>query len=93
MPDNPDGFEENPQAPFSADDEEENVIDESIWGPQKKLTAEEQASYDAWFRKKVQASLDYAKRPDAVFYTHEEVMARMRARIATRIAEAQKLED
>jgi hypothetical protein len=70
----PDGFEENPQAPLAVDDEE-NVIDESIWGPQKKLTAEEQAACDVWFRRKVQASLDYAKRPDAVFYTHEEVMA------------------
>jgi hypothetical protein len=69
----PDGFEENPQASLEADDDED-VIDESIWGPQKKLTAEEQAEYDAWFRKKVQASLDYVKRPDAVFYTHDEVM-------------------
>lgn len=93
MSDNPDGFEENPQVPLSADDKEDNVIDESIFGPKKKLTPEEQAEYDAWFRKKVQASLDHAKRPDAVFYTHEEVMARMRARLAKRIAEAQQLED
>lgn len=55
MSDDPKGFEENPQAPLT--DDEENVIDESIWGPQKTLTPEEQASYDAWFRKKVQASL------------------------------------
>jgi hypothetical protein len=68
----PDGFEENPQS--ALDDEESDVVDESIWGPQKVLTSEEQAAYDAWFRRKVQASLDYAKRPDAVFYTHEEVM-------------------
>jgi hypothetical protein len=72
MTNDPKGFEENPQAAMT--DDEENVIDESIWGPQKKLTPAEQASYDAWFRKKVQASLDYAKRPDAVFYTHDEVM-------------------
>ena len=72
MSDEPEGFEENPQAALT--DEDENVIDESIWGPQKTLTPEEQASYDAWFRKKVQASLDYAKRPDAIFYTHDEVM-------------------
>jgi hypothetical protein len=69
----PNGFEENPQAPLGADNDEDG-IDESIWGPQEKLTAEEQADYDAWFRRKVQASLDYAKRPDAVFYTHDEVM-------------------
>ena len=74
-----DGFDENPQAPLATDDGEENVIDESIWGPQKVLTPEEQAEYDAWFRKKVQASLDYAKRPDAVFYTHDEVMAHVEA--------------
>ena len=72
MSDDPKGFEENPQAALT--DEDENVVDESIWGPQKVLTPEEQASYDAWFRKKVQASLDYAKRPDAIFYTHDEVM-------------------
>lgn len=73
MSDDPKGFEENPQAALT-DDDGENVINESIWGPQKTLTPEEQASYDAWFRKKVQASLDYAKRPDAIFYTHDEVM-------------------
>lgn len=88
-----DGFEENPQVPFDADEDAENVIDESIFGPQKKLTAEEQADYDAWFRRKVQASLDYAKRPDAVFYSHDEVMERMRQRLEKRIAEAQKRED
>lgn len=72
----PDGFEENPQTPLQADDDEENVIDENIWGPQKKLTPEEQADYDAWFRRKVEAALEYSRRPDAVFYSHEEVMAR-----------------
>jgi hypothetical protein len=87
-----DGFEENPQTPLQPDDDEENIIDESIWGPQKKLTPQEQAEYDAWFRKKVQASLDYAKRPDAIFYTHEEVMARVKARLEQRIAEAEKRE-
>jgi hypothetical protein len=92
MPD-PDGFSENPQAPLEADDDAENVIDESIWGPQEKLSPEEQASYDAWFRRKVHASLDYAKRPDAVFYTHEEVMQRMTERLERRIAKAQKRED
>jgi uncharacterized protein YueI len=72
MPNDPDGFEENPQTALTGD--EDDAIDESIWGPQKALTPEEQAAYDAWFRKKVQASLDYAKSPNAVFYTHEEVM-------------------
>ena len=51
MSDDPKGFEENPQATLTGDDE--NVVDESIWGPQKELTSEEQATYDAWFRKKV----------------------------------------
>jgi hypothetical protein len=88
MSDDPKGFEENPQLPLSADGDEEDAIDEGIFGPQKVLTAEERAEYDAWFRRKVQASLDYAKRPDAVFYTHEEVMQRMRARLERRIAEA-----
>ncbi|UVC10563.1 hypothetical protein IHQ71_08230 [Rhizobium sp. TH2] len=50
MSDNPDGFEDHPQMPLSTDDEEDNVIDESIFGPQKTLTAEEQAEYDAWLR-------------------------------------------
>ena len=77
MSNDPKGFEENPQAPLAADDEDD-AIDESIWGPQKVLTPEEQADYDAWFRRKVQASLDYAKRPDAVFYSHEEVMQHMK---------------
>jgi hypothetical protein len=74
MSNDPKGFEEGPQMPLSADDDEENVIDESIFGPQKMLTQAEQADYDAWFRRKVQASLDYSKRPDAVFHTHDEVM-------------------
>ncbi|MCB1445822.1 MAG: hypothetical protein KDJ87_08495 [Rhizobiaceae bacterium] len=79
--------------PLPADDDEDHVIDESIWGPQKALTPQEQADYDAWFRRKVGAALEYAKRPDAVFYTHDEVMARMRARLEKRIAEAGIRED
>jgi hypothetical protein len=87
----PDGFEENPQAPLEADDEDD-VIEESIWGPQKKLTAEEQAEYDAWFIRKVEKSVEYSKRPDAVFHDHEDVMKRMWDRLERRIAEAQKRE-
>ena len=90
MPDNPDGFEENPQAPLSADGEEDDIIDESIFGPQKKLTAEERAEYDAWLRKKISRSLQRIKDGEAVFYSHEDVMARARARLEQRIAEAQK---
>lgn len=89
MSSDPKGFGENPQMPLSADGDADHIIDESIWGPQKTLTPEEQADYEAWFRRKVGAALDYAKRPDAVFYTHDEVMARMRARLEKRIAEAQ----
>jgi hypothetical protein len=69
-----DGFGENPQAPLSSDDDAENVIDESIFGPQKVLTPEEQVEYDLWFRRKVGAALEDIKRPDAVFLTHDEVM-------------------
>jgi hypothetical protein len=29
----PDGFEENPQTPLQAEGDEENIIDESIFGP------------------------------------------------------------
>jgi hypothetical protein len=89
----PDGFEENPQTPLEADDDEEDVIDESIWGPQKELTPEEQAEYDAWFRRQVEKSLEYSRRPDAVFYDHEDVMKRLWERLEQRIAEAQKREN
>ena len=79
MSDDPDGFEENPQAPLSADDEEDNVIDESIFGPQKTLTAEEQAAYDDWLRKKVGRTMQRIKDGTAKFKSHEEVMAEMKA--------------
>lgn len=77
MTNDPKGFGENPQAALT--DEDDDAIDESIWGPQKVLTPEEQASYDAWFRKKVSAALEYSRRPDAVFHSHEDVMARAEA--------------
>jgi hypothetical protein len=67
-----DGFDENPQSPLDSD--EPHVIDESIWGPQKVLTPEEQADYDAWFRRKIGKALEDIKNPDAVFLTHDEVM-------------------
>ena len=79
MSDDPKGFEENPQAQLSADDDEENVIDESIFGPQKVLTAEEQAEYDAWLREKVTRSLQRIADGTAVFRSHEDVMADMKA--------------
>lgn len=84
------GFEENPQVPLEADDDEENVIDESIFGPQKKLTAEEQADYDAWFLRQIEKSFEYSRRPDAVYRDHEDVMKRMRERLEQRIATADK---
>lgn len=72
----PNGFEENPQTPLGAGgDDNEDTIDESIWGPQKKLTAEEQAEYDAWFRRKIGRTLEEIKNGTAKFYTHDEVMA------------------
>ena len=79
MSDDPKGFEENPQAQLSADGDEENVIDESIFGPQKVLTAEEQAEYDAWLRRKVSRSMARIADGTAVFRSHEEVMADMKA--------------
>ncbi len=75
-----DGFGENPQAPLSANDnDEDNLIDESVFGPQKKLTAEEQAEYDAWFRRKVGRTLQKIKDGTAEFKSHEDVMAEMEA--------------
>lgn len=79
MPD-PDGFNEEPQSPLALNEDEE-TWDESIWGPKKTLTAEEQAEYDAWFRRKVQEGLEDARRPDAVFYSNEEVWAHVDALI------------
>lgn len=86
MPD-PDGFNEEPQSPLVLNEDEE-TWDETIWGPKKTLTEEEQAEYDAWFRRKVQEGLDYARSPDAVFHTQEEVEAMMEARLEERIAQA-----
>jgi hypothetical protein len=85
----PDGFEENPQAPLEADDDD-HVIDESIWGPQKKLTAEEQAEYDAWFIRRVETAVTASKQPDAVVHSHEDVMAMMWEILEERIAKASK---
>jgi hypothetical protein len=93
MSSDPKGFEENPQMPLTADDDQENVIDESIFGPQKVLTPEEQADYDAWFRRKVGAALEYSRRPDAVFVPHDEVMARAEALLKRLDREADIRED
>lgn len=79
MSSDPTGFEENPQAQLSADDDEENVIDESIFGPQKVLTSEEQAEYDAWLRRKVSRSMARIADGTAVFRKHEDVVADMKA--------------
>jgi hypothetical protein len=89
----PNGFEENAQAPLGSDDDADNVIDESLWGPQKKLTPQEQADYDAWFMRQVQKSVDYSKRPDAVYIDHEDVMAMMWEILEDRIAKASKSSD
>lgn len=93
MSDDPKGFEENPQMPLAAEDDEENVVDESIFGRQKMLTPEEQADYDAWLRRKVSRSLARIADGTAVFHKHEDVMARVRARLDRRIAEAAKRGD
>ncbi len=81
MSSDPKGFEENPQAPLSTGDDEENVVDESIFGPQKVLTAEEQAEYDVWLRRKVSRSLARIADGTAVFRSHEDVMADMKAHL------------
>jgi hypothetical protein len=94
MSNDPKGFGENPQKPLAADeDNDDEAIDESIWGPQKVLTAEEQADYDAWFRLKISRSMARIADGTAVFHKHEDVMARVRARLDRRIAEAAKRAD
>jgi hypothetical protein len=93
MSDDPKGFEENPQARLSADGDEDDAIDESIFGPQKTLTAEEQAEYDAWLRGKVRRTLAKLADGTAVLHKHKDVVARLRARLDRRIAEAAKRAD
>jgi hypothetical protein len=36
--------------------------------------SDHEETYDEWFRRQVQKALDEADRPDAVWYSHEEVM-------------------
>ncbi|MGV3551689.1 hypothetical protein [Rhizobium sp.] len=79
MSDKPKGFEENPQMPLAADDDEDNVIDESIFGPQKVLTPQEQADYDDWLRRKVSRSMARIADGTAVFRSHDDVVKDMRA--------------
>lgn len=92
MSSDPKGFEENPQMPLAAEDEDDS-IDESIFGSQKVLTAAEQADYDAWLRQKVSRSMARIADGTAIFHKHEDVMARVRARLDRRIAEAAKRGD
>lgn len=79
MSDDPKGFEENPQTPLSADDTQENVIDDSIFGPQKALLPEEQSEYDAWLRKKVGRTLQRIQEGKAEFKPHDDVMDEMKS--------------
>jgi len=79
MSNDPKGFEENPQTPLAAD--EDDAVDESIWGAQKVLTPQEQAEYDNWLRRKVSRSLARIADGTAVFRSHDEVMAEMKAYI------------
>lgn len=79
MSNDPKGFEENPQAALAAEDDD--AIDESIFGPQKVLTPEEQADYDAWLCRKVSKSLARIADGTAVFRSHEDVMAEMKAHL------------
>ena len=79
MSSDPDGFEENPQLPLAAGDDEDNVIDESIFGPQKVLTPQEQADYDDWLRRKVSRSMARIADGTAVFRSHDDVVKDMRA--------------
>jgi vacuolar-type H+-ATPase subunit E/Vma4 len=57
---------------------------------QKKLTAEEQAEYDAWFIRRVETAVTASKQPDAVVHSHEDVMAMMWEILEERIAKASK---
>ncbi|MCV3765519.1 hypothetical protein [Rhizobium sp. TRM95796] len=81
----PDGFNQDPHSPLAVDGNDE-VRGEAIWGAKKALTAEVQAEYDAWFRRKVQERLDEARNPAAVFYTQEDAEAMMEARLEEPIA-------
>ncbi|MEI8138624.1 MAG: stability determinant [bacterium] len=48
-------------------------------------TTDEAEAYEQWFCAKVQTSLRLADKPDSIRIPHDEVMAKARARIETRI--------
>ncbi|MDO8351035.1 MAG: hypothetical protein Q7S94_07775 [Gallionella sp.] len=50
-------------------------------------TSDEADAYDAWFRSKVEKSLQQADEPNAVRLSHDEVMSKARARIEAKIKE------
>ena len=51
-------------------------------------TEEEAEAYDRWFRAKVEYSLQLADDPNTRRISHDEVMARARARIEAKIRES-----
>ena len=50
-------------------------------------STDEADAYDQWFRAKVEKSLKLADEPGSVRIAHDEVMAKARARIESRIKE------
>lgn len=57
---------------------------------EKLKRAHEAAAHDAWVREQVQAAIDEADSPDAVWYSHEEVeaeFAKRRAQTRQRLAD------
>ncbi|MFZ3018990.1 MAG: hypothetical protein WA056_11095 [Gallionella sp.] len=48
-------------------------------------TTDEADAYDAWFRAKVEKSLQLADMPDSTRIPHDEVMAKAKARIEAKI--------
>lgn len=92
MPD-PDGFDENPQAPLDVVDDVDDEIDERIWGPQKPLSAEEQATYDEWFLRQLVKAGTSLTSPTSVTHAHEDVMEMMSQILEARIARALPRDD
>jgi len=50
-------------------------------------TTDESEAYNAWFRAKVEKSLEIADQPDTVRTPHAEVMSKSRARIEAKMKE------
>jgi hypothetical protein len=56
-------------------------------------TKQKDAAYEAWFRTKVQLSLDRADRGEAKSFTSEELLASIRERVLARADEIKNRQD